>query len=81
LRHNPGLKLSCIASGGISVILLATDFLLTAKGNAAAKRFFLKTLKAVYTGWLRVITVDKNPVEPKVIKKLIADKQLPEKHN
>ncbi len=54
------------------------DFLLTAKGNtAAAKHFFLKTLKALHTGSPRVITVDKNPAYPKAIKELIADKQLP----
>ena len=54
------------------------DFLLTAKRDAlAAKRFFRKTLKAIYTQTPRVITVDKNPAYPKAIKELIAEKKLP----
>ena len=50
------------------------DFLLTAKRDAnAAKRFFRKTLRAIYTQTPRVITVDKNPAYPKAIKELIAE--------
>lgn len=53
------------------------DFLLTAKRDAlAAKRFFPKTLKAIHTSIPRVITVDKNPADPKAVKELIAAKKL-----
>jgi len=53
------------------------DFLLTAKRNAkAAKRFFLKTLKACHNQEPRVITVDKNAAYPKAINELIAKKEL-----
>ncbi len=55
------------------------DFLLTARRDAlAAKRFLRKTLKAVHTSTLRVITVDKNPAYPKAIKELKTAKKLPE---
>lgn len=55
------------------------DFLLSAKRDAlAAKRFFRKTLKAIHTQTPRVITVDKNPAEPKAIKELKPAKKLPE---
>ncbi len=56
------------------------DFLLTAKRDAAAaKRFLRKTLKAVHTQTLRVITVDKNATYPKAINELKVDKELPKK--
>ncbi len=56
------------------------DFLLTAKRDAqAAKRFFHKTLKAMHTSTLRVISVDKNPADPKAIDRLKADKELAKK--
>ena len=55
------------------------DFLRTAKRDAAAaKRFWRRTLKAIDTSQPRVITVDKNPADPKAIEELIAAKKLSE---
>ena len=54
------------------------DFLLTAKRDAkAAKRFFLKALKAPHTVTPRVINVDKNAAYPKAVDDLKDEKQLP----
>ena len=47
------------------------DFLLTAKRDTnAAKRFFIKALKASHTQEPRVINVDKNPFYPPAIEQL-----------
>ena len=55
------------------------DFLLTAKRDAeAAKRFFIKALKASHTQDPRVINVDKNPAHPPAIEKLKKSGILPE---
>ncbi len=52
---------------------------MTAKRDAmSAKRFLRKTWKAVHTSTPPVITVDKNPADPKAIKELKAAKKLPE---
>jgi transposase-like protein len=56
------------------------DFLLTTKRDTkAAKRFFRRALKAIYTQTPRVITIDKNAAYPKAINELKADKELPKK--
>lgn len=48
------------------------DFLLTAKRDAgAAKRFFIKALKANHNIDPRVINVDKNPAYPPAIEQLV----------
>ncbi len=55
------------------------DFLLTAKRDAqAAKRFFLKTLKAPHTVTPRVINVDKNAAYPKALEALKDTEQWPD---
>ncbi len=55
------------------------DFLLTAKRDAgAAKRFFIKALKATHTSVPRVINVDKNPSYPPAIEQLKKSSILPE---
>ncbi len=56
-----------------------TDFLLTAKRDAAAaKRFFCKTLQATHTPEPRVINVDKNAAYPRAIDELKAEQELPQ---
>lgn len=53
------------------------DFLLSAKWDAkAAKQFFYKILKSTHNQSPRVINVDKNDTEPKVIDELKADETL-----
>ncbi len=55
------------------------DFLLTAKRDAnAAKRFFIKALKAAHTQNPRVINVDKNPSYPPAIEQLKKSSTLAE---
>ena len=55
------------------------DFLLTAKRDTnAAKRFFIKALKATHTQEPRVINVDKNPSYPPAIEQLKKFGLLPE---
>jgi len=55
------------------------DFLLTAKRDTnAAKRFFIKVLKASHTQEPRVINVDKNPSYPPAIEQLKKSGILPE---
>lgn len=55
------------------------DFLLTAKRDAqAAKRFFRKAMKAVYTQEPRVINLDKNAAYPKAIDELKEKEELSE---
>ena len=55
------------------------DFMLSAKRDAkAAKRFFKKVLKGVWTVMPRVINVDKNPAYPSAFKDLKAEKAMPE---
>ena len=55
------------------------DFLLTAKRDTnAAKRFFIKALKATHTQPPRVINVDKNPAYPPAIEQLKKSSILPE---
>lgn len=54
-------------------------FLLSAKWDAlVAKRLFRKTLRFLRIQTPRVITVNKNPADPKAIKELKAAKKLPE---
>lgn len=58
---------------------MTLDFLLTAKRDTnAAKRFFIKTLKATHTQKPRVINVDKNPSYPPAIEQLQESSILPE---
>ena len=55
------------------------DFLLTARRDAeAAKRFFIKALKANHNQEPRVINVDKNPSYPSAIEQLKKSDILPE---
>jgi IS6 family transposase len=55
------------------------DFLLTARRDAkAAKRFFIKALKASHTQKPRVINVDKNPSYPPAIEQIKKSNTLPE---
>jgi len=55
-----------------------TDFLLSAKRDAAAaERFLRKTLTAAHTQAPRVLNVDKNAAYPPAVDALKADKQLP----
>ena len=55
------------------------DFLLTAKRDTeAAKRFFLKALKANHNQKPRVINVDKNPSYPPALEQVKESDTLPE---
>ncbi len=66
MKGKPNYLYRAVDSNGNTI-----DFLLTAKRNAAAaKRFFRKTLKALHTCSLRVITVDNNAAYPKAIDEL-----------
>ena len=54
------------------------DFLLTAKGDtAAAKRFLRKAIEASGNPMPRVINVDKNPAYPAAVGELKADGSIP----
>ena len=52
------------------------DFMLSAKRDSKAARFFRKVLKATHTQAPRVITVDKNAAYPKAIETLKVDETL-----
>jgi transposase-like protein len=52
------------------------DFLLSARRNAAAKRFFQKALSSPNHPTPRVINVDKNPPYPPIIEELKSDGTL-----
>ena len=53
------------------------DFLLTAKRDAAAKRFFRKVFRSSHNPIPRVINVDKNPAYPAAIRALKREGILP----